>query len=173
MILTLTLMELRSPLSWEPPPSLRDAYMALVYRARSNALIDFTDEYRTLVNEITARSSNERAASAAVSQLGAPSGVSHHDVLDYTKFNANDFANVHRVAWLLLGRALASLTNLNPHGDWGDPPPNGSAHPSDLEHQRVRHRGANFEQLNYHYVPNLTGHYAVSSADVATPNAGS
>ena len=43
---------------------------------------------------------------------------SAYDLAGTTDFNSNDFANVFRVAWLLIGRALTSLTNQNPHGDW-------------------------------------------------------
>jgi hypothetical protein len=84
---------------------------------------------------------------------------------DYTTFNSNDFANVHHVAWLLIGEALASLTNQNPHGDWGDPPPGGTFH-----FEKDRDEGAEF----YHYVPNATGYYAIGSSDagMAPPNLG-
>jgi hypothetical protein len=85
---------------------------------------------------------------------------------DYNNFNANDFANVHHVAWLLIGEALASLTNQNPHGDWGDPPFNKTIH---FESDRSP-EGALF----YHWVPNATGYYAVATSDngLAAPNTG-
>jgi hypothetical protein len=81
----------------------------------------------------------------------------------YRNFNANDFANVHHVAWILIGRALASLTDHNPHGDWGDPPANGSIHfdrPQLIEF--------------YHHVPNATGYYANGTTDrgLGAPNLG-
>lgn len=82
---------------------------------------------------------------------------------DYTDFNSNDFANVHHVAWILIGRALASLTNQNPHGDWGDPPVNGSLHFEDPPVPAF-----------YHFVPNKTGYYAVGTTDtgLTAPNLG-
>ncbi len=86
---------------------------------------------------------------------------------DYGTFNANDFANVHHVAWLLIGEALASLTNQNPHGDWGDPPLNGTLHFEDDDRHPAT---AEF----YHYVPNRTGYYAVGTTDpgFAPPDTG-
>jgi hypothetical protein len=79
-------------------------------------------------------------------------------------FNSNDFANVYRVAWLLIGRALTSLMNTNPHGDWADPPPNGSIRPEAERSPEVI--------FFYHTVPNATGYYAVSTADMNMPDAG-
>jgi hypothetical protein len=91
---------------------------------------------------------------------------------DYGTFNSNDFANVHHVAWLLIGEALASLTNQNPHGDWGNPPANGTFHfeDDDSSPRTAFYRGLPF----YHYVPNATGYYAVGTTDpgLESPNTG-
>ncbi|MEA2663931.1 MAG: hypothetical protein QOI11_875 [Candidatus Eremiobacteraeota bacterium] len=113
----------------------------------------------------------------------------------YAVFNSNDFANIHHSAWLYIGHALASLTNLNPHGDWGDPPANGSAHPTPGDPLTIEADsatstnhplesslpGLNLMDLQilfynfyhfYHFVPNHTGYYAVSSSDIPPPNTG-
>src|ERR1700681_2215273 len=97
-----------------------------------------------------------------------------YDTSGIPDFNSNDFANIHHIAWLIIGRALCSLTNLNPHGDWGEPPVNGSLH---MEPDRL---GANVADQRaesadsaatsgtiffYHYVPNATGYYAVTTQD--------
>ncbi len=87
-------------------------------------------------------------------------------------FNSNDFANVHHRAWLRIVGALAHLTNLNPHGDWGDPPPNSSAHP-DQEHPiEVLSFAQHMHPEYMHYVPNATGYYANGTADAGSPDLG-
>ena len=85
-------------------------------------------------------------------------------VFSSTDLNSNDFANVFHVAWLLIGRALTSLMNANPHRDWGDPPANGSLH---FEEDRSQSK-----LFFYHTVPNATGYYAVSTADMTMPDSG-
>jgi hypothetical protein len=96
-------------------------------------------------------------------------------------FNANDFANVHHCAWLQIGYALTTLMNQNPHGDWGDPPANGSSHPKPGDEIEVANAlgeplvltiPLDLEILFYHYVPNSTGYYAINSTDITPPNSG-
>ncbi|MDP8998764.1 MAG: hypothetical protein M3O46_01485 [Myxococcota bacterium] len=168
MILAETLLELLSPPA-PPPTYLRDRYLLLVHEAKTHPNVDFTDEYRKLIEEATDAYVSKSGRTEVRRVPSALAAVPQKALFDYSAFNANDFANVHRVAWLLLGRALTSLTNLNPHGDWGDPPPNGSAHPQPGERAQAL---GDVEIMNYHYVPNLTGFYAVSGSDVGTPNAG-
>jgi hypothetical protein len=123
-------------------------YLDVVTRAKgTESTVEHVNEFRTLINRVY------------------PAG-------DFSSFNSNDFANVHHAAWLMLNRALVSLTDLNPHGDWGDPPANTSAHPTPADAVHTEAQTSNVSIEYYHYVPNLTGYYAVSSADVGTPNTG-
>jgi hypothetical protein len=79
-------------------------------------------------------------------------------------FNSNDFANIHHVAWIMLLRAVVTLTNENIHGDWGDPPAESSFH-SEPE------RSGEYAEW-FHNTPNATGYYAVSTLDVPAANTG-
>jgi hypothetical protein len=180
MVLALALLELPSP-PGRSPAYLRDEYLDLVHKAKSEVppTNDYTNDYRDLIEKATdAYVDGTPHQTGLLEVVLSLSAKPQKAFFDYSAFNANDFANIHRVAWLVLGRALTSLTNLNPHGDWGDPPPNGSAHPDPHErpfpHGKLEQRGprSDFELLNYHYVPNLTGYYAVSSSDLVMPNPG-
>ena len=82
---------------------------------------------------------------------------------DTNRFNEHDFANVHRVAWLKLVRALARLVALSPFigyppaaNPWADPS-QGTAHSMPLPSSH----GAFFFE-----VPNATGYYALTNKDL-------
>lgn len=94
----------------------------------------------------------------------------------YDTLNANDFANIHHCAWLAIGYALTSLSDQNPHGDWGDPPPNGSVHPKPGDELQEQRAGGNkigevpVSATFYHFVPDSTGYYATGTADMSAPS---
>lgn len=84
---------------------------------------------------------------------------------DTSAFNEHDFANIHRVAWLKVLRALSRLVALNPFigwppasNPWADPVSGGTAHSVSLP-------TANHGDFVF-VIPNKTGYYAITNADL-------
>lgn len=95
-----------------------NSYLRIVKGARvNNEWEERIDDYRTLLN-------------ALVVLKMRPPIPPMFSAAAFAAFNSNDFANVHHRAWLAVVGALAHLTNLNPHGNWGEPPANSSSHPA-------------------------------------------
>jgi hypothetical protein len=80
-------------------------------------------------------------------------------------FNAHDFANLHRAAWLHLLEGFACLVNYNPHGrgNWGDPRPN------DISHGEPEPPGPVGVDL-FHNVPNKQGYFSMNTTDIPPPD---
>jgi hypothetical protein len=73
---------------------------------------------------------------------------------DRPAFNAHDFANIHRAAWVLAVAALSNLVGFNPYGGWGDPP-------KDKTQRRAIFKPPNHGPFMFE-VPNATGYYALA-----------
>src|SRR6202011_2750596 len=84
-------------------------------------------------------------------------------------FNVNDFANVHRSAWLKLVRSIVRLVDLNPFAPgsvspnppnpWGDPlPGTTSTHSIELP--------TAFAGTLFFGIPNATGDYSITGAQM-------
>jgi hypothetical protein len=80
---------------------------------------------------------------------------------NFTTFNANDFANLHRATWLWMLEGFACLVNKNPHVDWGNPLRAGPV--------RVSRGDAPPGARCFHNVPNKTGYFGLHTADMPVP----
>ncbi|HYW54012.1 MAG TPA: hypothetical protein VE826_08580 [Dongiaceae bacterium] len=76
--------------------------------------------------------------------------------------NQHDLANIHRAVWLMIYRAMTCLLDINPHGDWGDPPAGGTSQGQE------RYQ----ETKSFHTNPNGYGSFAISTLDFAPPDLG-
>ncbi|MEA2663932.1 MAG: hypothetical protein QOI11_876 [Candidatus Eremiobacteraeota bacterium] len=129
----------------DPPLTFARAYLMLVklfYRKRSDQLLGYTSLIKIAASTL------------------AP-------VPDLSAFNAHDFANVHRVAWLTIVRGLSRLVgfnpfynpDMNPKNQWADPAAGTTSRGAEL---RTRRADFLFE------IPNPSGYYAVASRDFDT-----
>lgn len=94
-------------------------------------------------------------------QLRAPRAGNDRSKL-FDAVNEHDLANIHRAVWLLLYRGLTCLIDINPHGDWGDPPAGGTSQGFE---GYVRNR-------SFHTNPNAYGSFAISTLDIPPPDLG-
>jgi hypothetical protein len=76
--------------------------------------------------------------------------------------NQHDVANIHRAVWLMIYRAMTCLLDMNPHGDWGDPPAGGTSQGQEGYE----------ETRSFHTNPNAYGSFAISTLDFTPPDLG-
>jgi hypothetical protein len=127
-------------------PAFGQQYLNVVQLWNANRGGDYTDRYRRVI-------------------------VQEYHEKDGLPFNEHDFANVHRATWLWLLEGFARLVNHNPHqhgnvGDWGDPDPGNISRGDDIN---VRGVGAAANLFIFHNVPNGSGAFGMSTADIQPP----
>jgi len=151
------------------PPSWRRAQTLDAGRMLANRMLNdrgFALSYLGVVKQFYLKPDDYTERFATLIELAYPTG-------DMKAFNANDFANVHRAAWLYLFQAFSCLVDKNLHGkhdDWGDPLP-GAQTSNGKEQVVVGERVLRVAILpNVHNIPNATGYFALTSMrDVPAP----
>jgi hypothetical protein len=119
--------------------------LAALFQSDPTTTNNLFDEYRSVLR----------------ARLTAPGkGDARSTLLDVV--NEHDLANLHHAVWLRLYRALTCLTNINLHGDWGDPPAGGS---SQGRYDPSGGRG-------FHTTPNYYGSFAVGTLDILPTDLG-